>query len=759
MIKAFISHSSKQKDTYAFPIVEDVGRDQCFIDAYDFEPAFKTLEEIIDKIGKSSIFVFLASKESLKSSWCDTEVKKAKREYEQGNITLFLVYIVDPNISYQDLPDWISKDECFNLKYFRSPKLIARDINQKIRFLQWKNNPKLEIDYNIFVGRNKEIGEFQDKKSLKPLAKALIVSGRPGSGREHFARRCMQECKMPRYALPELLYLERDNSLEDIISQLNAITFLLSDECLKDVLSSDEDTKLNFTIEQLNEICAYGYVIINDSRSIVRDGGRLSEWFTKLLNHPDLPAELKTYIASSRKLRANEEINNSNLIYIDFNELTDKDRRIILTRYIDEYGAIPLTPEEVKYFSDRLLHSPFQLKKIARIIAERGVQEAKRCLGAEEEIGRGIISQLINEFADNNDAIQFLLLMAKLESVSYDDIKGIYLDEYYRIENIIPQLLDCALISEFGPSNYYLKIDTAVGDYLQRSKLSIDKKLRYNLENYLANIAKESPVSITEDLTTYMLTLREAYKDGRVSVEQLFLPSIALKTIISLYQEDKQDSYLRVEVLCTELLNKGHIINLNLSFREDVTYWLCLALAHLGKAEEFFKYVLIFRGDRANFLKGFWYRLQHNFNSAKSFYQKILDSPYSTSKKRTQTEMVIVLTQLKDYENAFKLAQELYEQDKDNPYYISVLFTTSIRSKKDVNSDKLQAELIDRMRKVMIKDQEQYIEAMQLYQMVKNLNISRAQKFDKISNLREEFQGKMVPYLNDAINFSIDYLR
>lgn len=54
MIKAFISHSSCQKDC-AKELVERLGRDFCIIDCYDFEPAFKTLsnKENLGFMGRS----------------------------------------------------------------------------------------------------------------------------------------------------------------------------------------------------------------------------------------------------------------------------------------------------------------------------------------------------------------------------------------------------------------------------------------------------------------------------------------------------------------------------------------------------------------------------------------------------------------------------------------------------------------------------------------------------------------------------------
>ena len=110
ILKAFISHSSKQKH-FAEAIRNSIGADYCWIDKYDFEPSYKTLSEIYDKLGKTSIFVLLISKEAIKSDWVQTEIAKARELLDQQHIDLFSCYIID-DTQLSDLPNWMVKDEC-----------------------------------------------------------------------------------------------------------------------------------------------------------------------------------------------------------------------------------------------------------------------------------------------------------------------------------------------------------------------------------------------------------------------------------------------------------------------------------------------------------------------------------------------------------------------------------------------------------------------------------------------------------------------
>ena len=141
MIKAFISHSSEQKQ-FVLDLVEILGRDYCIVDCYNFNSAYQTINEIYDKIDKSTVFVLLLSKASLS-------------------------------------PEWMKKDKCFNLKKFKSCKILAHDIEQKFRRIIWSKNPKRKQLETLMVGRNKDIDNFENiYQSARGMnLRALVISG------------------------------------------------------------------------------------------------------------------------------------------------------------------------------------------------------------------------------------------------------------------------------------------------------------------------------------------------------------------------------------------------------------------------------------------------------------------------------------------------------------------------------------------------------------------------------------------------------
>lgn len=88
MIKAFISHSSEQKQ-FVLDLVETLGRDYCIVDCYNFNSAYKTINEIYDKIEQSTVFVLLLSKAALDSEWVNEEIRYAKEKLEPRSLDRF----------------------------------------------------------------------------------------------------------------------------------------------------------------------------------------------------------------------------------------------------------------------------------------------------------------------------------------------------------------------------------------------------------------------------------------------------------------------------------------------------------------------------------------------------------------------------------------------------------------------------------------------------------------------------------------------
>ena len=80
MIKAFLSHSSTDKENYVRIVAKKLGKQNIHYDEFTFEEGEKTITEIFKGIDQSELFVFFISNESLNSAWVKKEIFTAKNK-------------------------------------------------------------------------------------------------------------------------------------------------------------------------------------------------------------------------------------------------------------------------------------------------------------------------------------------------------------------------------------------------------------------------------------------------------------------------------------------------------------------------------------------------------------------------------------------------------------------------------------------------------------------------------------------------------
>ena len=262
----------------------------------------------------------LISKESLKSEWVEIEIKKAVSNMERNRLKCFLPYIIDESISIsKDIPDWMSKEQCFNLKYFRSPQVVKKDIKEKIQRMIWNDRPDIRERETFFVGRNDEIDKFQNFIYSADVSqyRAVLISGRKGVGKKRFARRCMLQLGMDLESEPYQISLSNKDGIEDFIIQLNSLQDLFSKEELEERLSKDKSTKVCTAISLINEIYkSSDYLIIIDNMSCVLPTQNISEWFLDIVSSEQLDGHIGLFVLSRITPKAIFVIQNKEFISI-----------------------------------------------------------------------------------------------------------------------------------------------------------------------------------------------------------------------------------------------------------------------------------------------------------------------------------------------------------------------------------------------------------------------------------------------------------
>ena len=109
MIKAFLSHSSADKEKFVRIVADRLNKMNIHYDEYTFEAGNKTMDEIFAGLQATDLFVFFISDDSLESKWVKEELLIATNNSTRAK--QFYPIIIDKNIQYNDerIPDWIKE--------------------------------------------------------------------------------------------------------------------------------------------------------------------------------------------------------------------------------------------------------------------------------------------------------------------------------------------------------------------------------------------------------------------------------------------------------------------------------------------------------------------------------------------------------------------------------------------------------------------------------------------------------------------------
>ncbi len=102
-MKAFLSHSSKDKELVR-SVAYELGRQFCLFDEQAFETGVEFRDSIENSFEKTSLFVFFASQEALKSAWVEFEIEEAWYGNLQGSLRHAVVFLIDSSLTPAHVP-------------------------------------------------------------------------------------------------------------------------------------------------------------------------------------------------------------------------------------------------------------------------------------------------------------------------------------------------------------------------------------------------------------------------------------------------------------------------------------------------------------------------------------------------------------------------------------------------------------------------------------------------------------------------------
>ena len=521
MIKAFISHSSAQKD-FAQELVNKIGRDYCKIDCFDFEPAYKSIDEIFRAIESCTIFVLLISREALASEWVQKEIYKAKDKLTTGQLEQFWPYIIDSSLSLEDVPSWMVKEECFNLKYFVSPEMLRKDIEQKIRRLIWRENPKIMARETAIIGRSTENEAFENKRysNRGRNLRGLIISGRNGVGKDAFARQCLYKLGKPKEIEPYRISLDVKESIENFIIYLNLYCRLYSTLELEIILSSAPKDKAKVAVKLLNKLYdSQTVVFVEDNMACVLPNRDVSEWLIDIIEDPELNKQIGLFIKSCISPNSYVESDYPKLAHIQLLPLNKNDRKKLFYQYAEYFDLTDIADSDVNFFVDKLLQSPSLILNAVEACANKGVRAAKQDIDHLILLGTKKMKPLLDMFMNEELSKHILIILSTFEFVSFDFLDKVFEEQYQDVQKIISKMMVYGIVSTFGPSDSFVRLDHFISDYVKRNRIPLPS----DLAEYVVFTSSIAPYGAAEELKkeTTLPTPNTAYGISKLVAEKI----------------------------------------------------------------------------------------------------------------------------------------------------------------------------------------------------------------------------------------------
>lgn len=686
MAKAFLSHSSKDKDLVR-KVAQQLGNKNCVLDEISFDPGRKTLEQIFSELDSSDIFVLFISNESLESTWVKKEINRAKENLSNDYLDRIIPIIIDENITYSDprIPKWIAKP--YNLKFIENEVIILKKIQQALKEVNFKRTKfNQEIEKN-FVGRNAEMEKFEnDINNIDNWTPTYIIAYNyfEGIGRRTFLKNALRKYELTNYLdSPTTITIDSKESIENFIYKLNTISKI------PEILDYDFsvlsiESKIEIAVKLLKQFMDFKeLVFVIDEGGIVLPNNTIVDWFKILVNSELFDNNLILCLIS--KFRPNEaqlRREKKSLVY-RIPELSKPESKNLFLRLLKIYQLENLRREDKEFFIEHLNGIPSQIIYAVNLI-EINPFEAKKNINEIVEYSDRFSSTILNHLKDTPNAYQLAIFLSTNEIFSIDLINKVF-GENDDTSAALQKLFDLSLFNFIFGGYEYVKLNPTLSDFINRSKIRIDNEYNDRLNNVTKELLKEDlDKIIIDDYSEFMITLQNMLVNEIKIPKKYFIPSLIIKNVIKEYDKGNYDYVIRI---CLELLENS---NYDQQIIWETNYRLTLSYART-RNDKFFDHISFFKNEINNldyyFLLGFYHRHKGNKSKALEYYHKALE--YYPEHSRTKREIVNLYLSLGQYEDALELAKENYEKRKTNIYHIHSYFISVIRRKKQFTSSEI----------------------------------------------------------------------
>lgn len=676
MNRVFLSHSSIDKDFVRK--VKDALGDIAIIDEVDFNAGARTIDEIIEKIADSKIFVAFLSQKALESEWVQKELALAI-EYSERKGMLILVFSVDKSVVYSNklIPENLSKH--YNIRYVKNSNIVISRIRDGLRRLSFIQSPATKKAETLFIGRADQIRKFEtDFSSIDGVVPSFIVASNfyAGMGRRHFLKHILNQIDILKQTeTPITISMQKGESIENFIIKLNSVLF--DDEASKAELGElSLEAKYKLLLRLVLDYKKNNRIIfIIDEGSIVLPNHEVVDWFDNLVQAPVLHNRITFCLISSWDPHHSFLMKNNPGASYHIKELDNTDTQNLFLRLLNIYGNNNLSLDLKKEFISHLTGIPSQIKFAVQQIRALGSGAALLKIEEIKQISDSYSLSLIDAIKKNRLAYQLCLVLSN-EPISLDVVSDVF-GESEELGLAINYLLDYSALDFLSDSVSYIKLNPTLADFIKRQGLKPDPEIQQKFQHTVNSYVAQSLDTLAlEDYSKFTLALEECIRNGEPIPDKYCIAPFLLNNIIKEY---RAGNYKIVEGRCLELLRQT---NFDRQVMWELHYHLVLVYARTARDEfwDALKESPLDYIDR-EFLKGFYYRNKKDpadIKKALDHFQNVLTS--SPNHRRARREIVNTYILLDDYPNALKYAKENYEQYPSDILHLHSYFVALIRN-------------------------------------------------------------------------------